>query len=78
MNTLINENNTINLEHMDLIMEKFNTNPDEAHYSGAPQEYNTEYNMYSYCVAYGELTVMNTDGDITHTLDVSSYTEETA
>lgn len=76
MNTVINENNTINQEHMDLIMEKFNTNYNE---DGVPQEYNTEYNVYIYRVDLGLLTIMNKAGS--HTLDVDSYTtdsEETA
>jgi len=75
MNTLINELGTINQEHMELLMEKFNTNPDEAHYSGEPQEYITEYNYYYYDVKNEELTICNTDGDTTHTLDVAYYTE---
>lgn len=80
MNTLINENNTINQEHLDLIMEKFDTNPDNASWPGEQQEYNTEYNVYIYKVDLGSLTIINKAGS--HTIDVDYYTtdssEETA
>ena len=81
MNTLINENNTINLEHLDLLMEKFDTNYDNAPFEGI-QEYDTEYNSYVYDVREGTLDIINTYGDVVKTLDVESYTdwneEETA
>lgn len=74
MNTLINENNTINLEHLDLLMEKFDTRYDNAPFEGC-QEYHTEYNSYAYDVRNGTLDIMNTSGDVVKTLDVESYTD---
>lgn len=74
MNTLINENNTINLEHLDLLMEKFNTKYDEATYDNV-QTYDTEYNSYVYDVRLGTIDIMTPCGDIFKTIDVEHYTD---